>query len=550
MAGKDNWGYYQDEEQKRRVNLLPYLLVAILAGLGLAYYQFVPERYTTGLLYDAYSRQPMAGVVVSVTTNLPLSDTNPIPALRHDPTLTATTDLSGTYTLKNLPPDAVIHIAADGYTSEAITLSQAIGLRAFERAMQPVALRGRILDASTGKPVPAAFILIGEPGAMAAARNLSPTVNVAAVGAMIADPDGSFLLTLGNLNLTRTLMIKAPGYRVLTATVAATSTVTYHLDPFQARAIYVNSDSIATPSTFAHLLELADQTGVNAFVIEIKEPESGTVLYDSQSATVLAGGQVSPRFNLDDVVATLKEHHIYAIARIATFLDPAATTRHPDWAIQSISRRVPWTDANGSRWLNPLNPAAVQYNLAVAKEVVARGFDEVQFDSAWFPTAGNLDDADTGAGRQADALQAFYIEAQKAVGPLGGFVAANTYGLVVSNKGDQGGGQELESLAAYADYICPTLFPTSYGKGFLGYDLPEQHPAEIIAWALKRSQARISLLHGRVRPWLQAFASNNVSYGPNEVKAQTATASQYNTSGWMLWNYGNNYDPAALGNRE
>ncbi|PZS03485.1 MAG: hypothetical protein DLM69_02930 [Candidatus Chloroheliales bacterium] len=542
---------YENEQKTDGPHLLAYLFVAIGALIGIGYYQFIPEHFTSGHISDAYSGQPIVGITLRANTAQPITDTNPIPFLRHTTTLTATTNTQGAYTFRNLPDDARIIIDVDGYISQTIQIASATGANPFDRRLRSTSLRGAVVDASSGQPVSSAFVLVGTPEQWATVRS-PDTLTPGTLVSSVTGKSGAINLPLGDLDPTRMMMVKAPGYQVVTTTFAATSTVTVKLTPFQARAIYVRADTVATPGNFAHLVDLADKTGVNAFVIEVKG-DAGYVLYDSHLPAVQQANAMRPGIgDLNAALATLKEHHIYAIARMVTFWDDPATAAHPDWAIQSASRHAPWTDTNNDRWLDPYNPAAVDYNLSIAKELISRGFNEVQFDAVGFPTVGSVNDmtfplANGKAPRV--AVQDFLLRAQAAIAPLGGMVAAVTYGLTPSAKGDGGGGLDFDLMAQYADYICPTLYPASFGKGFLGFDVPEQHPAEIVGYVLKKGSPRLADKHAKLRPWLQAFNSNNINYGPNEIKAETDTAASYSTSGWMLWNYGNEYDAAALGTK-
>ena len=543
---------YEDEQKAPGPHFLAYFIVALGALIGIGYYQFIPEHFTSGHINDAYSGQPIGGVTLQAETNQPITDTNPIPFLRHTTTLTATTDTTGAYTFRNLPDDARIIIDVDGYISQTIPIASVTGANPFDRRLRPTSLRGTVVDASSGQPVPSAFIFVGTAAQWATTQGVE-TLTAGSLISSVTGKSGAINLPLGDLDPTRTMLVKAPGYQVMTTTFAATSTLTIKLTPFQAKAIYVRADTVNTPGNFAALLDLADKTGINAFVIEVKG-DAGYVLYDSrlpavQQDSAMGHGGMG---DLDSVLATLKQHHIYAIARMVTFWDDPATAAHPDWAIHSAAHGGSWSDANGDHWLDPYNPAAVDYNLSIAKELVSRGFDEVQFDDVGFPTVGPLNDMAFPLANGRDpsaAVQDFLLKAQAAVAPLGGMVAATTYGLTPATKGDGGGGLDFGLMAQYADYLCPTLYPSSFGKGFLGFDVPDQHPADIVSYVLQKGAPRLLDAHAKMRPWLQAFTSNNVNYGPTEIKAETAAAASYATSGWMLWNYNNQYDPAALGTK-
>ena len=45
-----------------------------------------------------------------------------------------------------------------------------------------------------------------------------------------------------------------------------------------------------------------------------------------------------------------------------------------------------WVDGEKLAWVDPFQRAAWDYNTALAREAIERGFDEVQFDYIRFPT--------------------------------------------------------------------------------------------------------------------------------------------------------------------
>ena len=49
-----------------------------------------------------------------------------------------------------------------------------------------------------------------------------------------------------------------------------------------------------------------------------------------------------------------------------------------------------WRDNNGLAWVDPKNKDVWNYNLAIAKEAVELGFDEINFDYMRYPSDGNM----------------------------------------------------------------------------------------------------------------------------------------------------------------
>ena len=195
------------------------------------------------------------------------------------------------------------------------------------------------------------------------------------------------------------------------------------IQPFVARAIYMNADTVASPGKLQSLLNLIDTTELSAVVIDVKADNTGFVLYDSKIDEVKQLGsdrQIIP--DLDALLADLKQRKILSIARISVFWDQALVAAKPEWALKS--KKSPgqvWADAYGKHWSNPYLQEVWDYNIAIAKEVASRGFDEVLFDNAHFPSDGELDDIDFGtaqAGRKrTDALAGFLTALTKSFRP-------------------------------------------------------------------------------------------------------------------------------------
>src|SRR5256885_15267344 len=90
--------YYSREKQRRFPSPLPYLLVALLAGAGLAYFHFIAYQSLQGRVLNAYSGAPMPGVMVAVHSGEPTPGATPA-APAASVTLTATTGPEGSFSI-------------------------------------------------------------------------------------------------------------------------------------------------------------------------------------------------------------------------------------------------------------------------------------------------------------------------------------------------------------------------------------------------------------------------------------------------------------------
>ena len=213
----------------------------------------------------------------------------------------------------------------------------------------------------------------------------------------------------------------------------------------------------------------------------------------------------------------------------------------------------PWTDRENLAWVDPFREENWDYLIAVAKEAVAKGFDEVQFDYVRFPTDGKLSAAKYSQANNSQtrlpAIAAFLARARRELAPLGVFVAADVFGYTAFNENDTDIGQRVEELAAHLDYICPMVYPSGYHRGIPGVRNPVAQPYEIVKESVRLTRKRAAPAPTVVRPWLQDFkdyAFDKRIFGVAEIKAQLRGAKDGGAVGYMLWNPKNDYTGAAL----
>jgi len=253
----------------------------------------------------------------------------------------------------------------------------------------------------------------------------------------------------------------------------------------------------------------------------------------------------------------LKARGIYTIGRIVTFKDNILSHGRPDLAITDMRTGKPWIDRENLGWVDPLREEVWKYNIAIAREAAARGFDEIQFDYVRFPTDGKLGAAKYSGPVNKDtrlpAIAGFLGMARRELGPLGVYVSADVFGYTAFNDNDTDIGQRIEELAPHLDYFCPMVYPSGYHVGIPGFRNPVQHPYEIVHESVRLIRQRSSSQKVRVRPWLQDFkdyAFDKRIFGVTEIRAQIKGADDAGAVGWMLWNPRNDYTAGALRQKE
>lgn len=321
--------------------------------------------------------------------------------------------------------------------------------------------------------------------------------------------------------------------------------------PAAVKALYLNAWAAGSQRKLARLIDMADKTEVNSFVIDVKE--GGEVSYQSKVKLAVQVGAArdyirNPRRLLD----SLRAHNIYPIARIVVFKDPVLAEARPELAVKNKDGTV-WKDNKGKAWVDTYNRAVWDYNIALAREAIELGFSEVQWDYIRFTDAPMSYRAravyPAAAGRRMeDAVREFMLYARQQLADLKVPVTADVFGLTTSTQGDMGIGQEWEKMVDAVDVILPMVYPSHYIRGNYGLSNPNAYPYRVIYRSMQDAIARSKTVPnaGTIRPWLQAFTLGPPRYTPAHVRAQIQAVYDVGLTEWVLWSPGSNYELAAL----
>jgi len=320
------------------------------------------------------------------------------------------------------------------------------------------------------------------------------------------------------------------------------------------KGIYVNTTYLGKGNypTLDELIELIDTTELNAVVIDIKD-DYGNILYDSDLAIVNEIGSENIYISdLKALVAKLKEHDIYCIARIVAFKDQVASGRRPEMAVLKKDGAL-FVDKEGERWLNPYSEEAWEYLVSISKEVAELGFDEINYDYLR-TSASSLANADFGdipeGMTRMDAITGFVKYACEELKPMDVFVSGDVFGTIINSNADgEAIGQSYVELSRYLDYICPMVYPSHYSFGYAGIKYPDTQPFQLLLTEMKSSVKKLSVIpegehKAEVRPWLQDFTASYLgtgrylNYGAQELRAQISATYSAGYDEWLLWNAG------------
>jgi hypothetical protein len=397
---------------------------------------------------------------------------------------------------------------------------------------EPRVITGRVIDAATGSALRGVSIWAGP-------------------AEIVTDAEGRF--TTAPVVPGSTIWVKTPGYERRKLTAGA-SEVTVKLPPHSVRAAYLTYYGVADRGIRQRVLDLVSRTELNAVVIDVKG-DRGMIPYRTGVQAAIDAGAQGPVIikDFEEQLAGWKAQGIYTIARIVAFKDNLRATTRPDLAIIDTHTGKPWIDRENLAWVDPFREENWDYLIAVAKEAVAKGFDEVQFDYVRFPTDGKLSAArysqPNNPTTRLPAIAAFLAKARRELGPTGAFLGADVFGYTAFNSNDTDIGQRIEELSAHLDYMCPMVYPSGYHLGIPGVRNPMKNPYEVVKESVRLTRQRSQNPAMQVRPWLQDFkdyAFDKRIFGPGEVSAQIRAANDAGASGWMLWNPRNDYTAAAL----
>jgi hypothetical protein len=322
--------------------------------------------------------------------------------------------------------------------------------------------------------------------------------------------------------------------------------------PDSLRALYVNAWAAGSHARMRDLIAIADTTEINAFVIDVKESDT-YLTYDSTGIALAKeiGADQRPGSKwLPALLDSLRAHRIYPIARIVVFKDRMLAQKKPELSIRNAAGGV-WGDKDGKPWVNPYDRRVWDYNVAIAREALDMGFQEVQWDYVRFPDvtpavrAGMVFPGANGKTRW-DNIRDFILYSRRELARYGVPVSADIFGVMTNVEDDMGIGQLWEEVVRAADHLHPMVYPSHYRAGYYGFALPDANPYEVVRIALEDGVTRAGYVRGTgtrtasIEPWLQAFTADylhdGVTYDAGRLREQIQATYDAGLKGWILWN--------------
>lgn len=333
------------------------------------------------------------------------------------------------------------------------------------------------------------------------------------------------------------------------------------------KGLYLSANGAASSKLLGDAVALADRTEINAFVVDVKDGV-GALAFATDNPALRPYVMAKPLLGeLEEFTKPLREKGIYLIARVFVFQDPYYAQQHPAVAVMDSATGKVWRDRKGVSWVDPASEEAWEYTVAVSREVVRRGFDEVQFDYVRFPTDGQLATMKfpvwDGVKPKVEVMADFYAHLDRELRTKSRIpISVDLFGMVTwHHDTDLNIGQRLDIALRRFNWISPMVYPSHYPNGFDGYANPAEHPYDIVYKSLTRSHAVTDPLSAEdaakvaakepfvpvatMRPWIQDF-DLGADYTAPMVRAQMKASEDAGATGWLLWNARNVYTADAL----
>lgn len=414
--------------------------------------------------------------------------------------------------------------------------------------LRPNSIQGVIRDAATGEPLPKteiAFngkIITANENAEFLLPDLSRPVSIT-LKAMGYRPGELSTTPTAKSIAVNEKFVKTQPCQTPQTTSSAALCIDFLMEPFNPKGIYIPFSLLSRPDIVIDLMNMVARTELNAVVVDVKS-DRGSLAWDSNvplANTLGVDGNREGWMTLEEFIAEAQARDIYTIARMVIFKDNPLAFGKPELAATYGDGSI-WVDGEGLAWANPFESAVWDYNIALAKEVAAIGFDEINMDYLRFPSDGDIGSIvyaqENTAETRTTAIRTFVSRMREALRPYEVFLSADVFGLTVwvDPDSDMNIGQRVKDIAPYVDYLAPMIYPSTFIPGNLGLDDPSAYPYQVIYRSQIAAMERVAA-PTKVRPWLQAYW-----YSPYEMLLQKQAANDAGSAGWIWWNAGGVYD--------
>ena len=319
--------------------------------------------------------------------------------------------------------------------------------------------------------------------------------------------------------------------------------------PEEVNALYINAQSVKNIDEY---IEIAKQTKINAFVVDIKDNTSPA--YKSEVMKKLSPTNYSNAILETDeyksAIKKIKDNNFYAIGRITTFKDDYYAIDNPTDTIYDKRSNEPFNH-NDSYWPSAYSRNVWYFNVELAKEAVnTMGFNEIQFDYVRFPDRTSyleqyLDYKNQYNETKAQALQQFVMYACDELHKLDVYVSIDVF-ADCAHQYVTAYGQYFSAISNIADVISPMPYPDHFNEHQYGIEnVVWTVPYELIyIWANNyvNERQQETTTPAIVRTWIQTYDTIRepyITYDNNKVSDQIKGLYDAGIkTGYITWNSG------------
>ncbi|MDF2694024.1 MAG: putative glycoside hydrolase [Labilithrix sp.] len=297
---------------------------------------------------------------------------------------------------------------------------------------------------------------------------------------------------------------------------------------------------------WADTVEKVADHGLNAIVLDAKDYD-GYINYPSKAKIAVESGAIRDK-NIPDLARAIRYAHwhgVRVILRIPCFHDPWVD-KHLAGSRLSI-RYTPTGKPIHVDWIDPTLPESQDYAIELAREGIEAGADEIQLDYVRFPVHLPMKVAVLPPQQERSKIIRDFVKRVHAVTqPAGVYLSLDFFGVAATGERDdiERLGQDIAVVAPEADAISLMTYPSHYGKGYMGFTNPADHP-EIIGIGNKAALAQLKPTGAKTifRTWLQAFPLGVTHYNSQYLLAQAKSAETSGGHGWLMWSPACEYSP-------
>lgn len=322
--------------------------------------------------------------------------------------------------------------------------------------------------------------------------------------------------------------------------------------PEVCRSLYLAAGAVSNIDAY---IDIAKQTNINTFVIDIKDTQLVTFESDvmKEWSPSSYANALYTKEEFKGYVDKAKEDGIYLVARMTVFKDVHLMEDHPEYAILDTRDNTPFR-YGGAYWPSAYCRSVWEYNVELSKEVIRDiGFNEVQYDYVRFPeeiqyysdVLNILNLQNTYNETRSQAVQRFLIYACDEVHKVGGYVSCDVFGET-SNNYVTSYGQYWPAISNVVDAISAMPYPDHFEDHAYGLSMYSwQDPYDLfVAWGSGIQDRQTDTpTPAKIRTYLQGYDANKtpyVIYDNQKIveQIQGLIDSGIYDNGYIIWNAG------------